>query len=95
MAEITISIPTETLVREDEFERAITYLRHMNQSSDTVRWLAEDDPLVRIEYVPPHARKREIAEHDLHENQVPVWCVTDDQSSFALWLYADGSDSEG
>ena len=85
--QITIGILTTDLPELEEWMRLTCYL--INQQRDTN---FEGVETLACTFIPPVFRSDEQYTNTLYNE--PIW-RTRDNSDFVLWLYADGSDSEG
>jgi hypothetical protein len=85
--QITINIKTAELPEPEEWMRLTRYL--INQQRDTN---FEGVETLACTFIPSEFRSEEQYTNTLYNE--PVWRTRDD-SDFSLWLYADGSDSEG
>jgi len=72
---------------DEDWKRLFKYMH--DQFIDTAGAALE---VLLVRYLPETDRPEEMAEYSLDKD--PIW-VTTDESGFSLWLYADGSDSEG
>jgi hypothetical protein len=85
--QIIIRIRTPELPTVDDWQRLFRYLA--DQERDTGNEGIEE---LDCMFVPSAFRPEEQYTNTLYNE--PIWRTTDD-SGFKLWLYADGSDSEG